>query len=704
MPISYHGRDYSEGKKIGPATRVSAVWTLLKYWVISDIGHVGQHTLARMNELGAYNHTMFALFSRYLGRRVLEIGAGAGNLSRFLLDRDSVILIGLRNRIPPPAASAFRHATRTCRCARSISTRSPSSELEGDAIDSVVCLNVLEHIEDDRRVLAELYRALRPGGVLVVLVPAHPQLYSDLDRNLGHHRRYTEAMLVERFREAGFVVEQSRYFNWVGAIGWYVFGRVFRRPHITKIGRARVSSRLAAARARGTIPIRVRPVDNRCRTAASGPKQGRDLSSGMGFWRQQRVVVTGGAGFLGRYVVARLQSAGCTSIAVPRKVEYDLRDLGAVMRLYRDVNPTLVIHLASVVGGIGANRARPAEFFYDNLMMGTQLLDQAWRSGIPKFVAIGTVCAYPKFAPVPFREDDLWNGYPEETNAPYGLAKKMLLVQSDAYRQQYGYNSIFLLPVNLYGPGDNFDPGTSHVIPALIKKCIEANDQGADRIEVWGDGTATREFLYVDDAAEAIVLASERFNSSEPVNIGSGEEVSIADLVKRIAEFAGFAGRIEWDRSKPNGQPRRKLDTTRAVERFGFSARTGFDEGLRRTIEWYLATRACCIAVSWPFGTSGVIGVSACGWCCYAEPCRSIASPDTSGSWRCSRAPSHATRCRRRCCLPVLRASARSARRWPLPRRSTASLLESPVRLRRMRAASARRAAGLPAASIPTSS
>jgi GDP-L-fucose synthase len=309
----------------------------------------------------------------------------------------------------------------------------------------------------------------------------------------------------------------------------------------------------------------------------------------MSFWRQQRVVVTGGAGFLGRYVVARLQQAGCTSISVPRKAQYDLRDLAAVIRLYREVNPTLVIHLASVVGGIGANRARPAEFFYDNLVMGTHLLDQAWRCGVPKFVGIGSVCAYPKFAPVPFREDDLWNGYPEETNAPYGLAKKMLLVQSDAYRQQYGFNSIFLLPVNLYGPGDNFDPGTSHVIPALIKKCVEAKHQRADRIEVWGDGTATREFLYVDDAADAILMASERYNSSEPVNVGSGEEISIADLVQRIARYSGFTGRVEWDRSKPNGQPRRRLDTSRASRRFGFEARTSFDAGLQRTIEWYLA-------------------------------------------------------------------------------------------------------------------
>jgi GDP-L-fucose synthase len=311
----------------------------------------------------------------------------------------------------------------------------------------------------------------------------------------------------------------------------------------------------------------------------------------MGFWSGQRVLVTGGGGFVGSHLVRKLGTLGCASISAPRKAQYDLRDLSAVIDLYRTSSPTIVIHLASVVGGIGANRERPAEFFYDNLVMGTQLLDQAWRFKIPKFVAIGTVCAYPKFAPVPFREEDLWAGYPEETNAPYGLAKKMLLVQSQAYRQQYGYNSIFLLPVNLYGPGDNFDPGTSHVIPALIRKCVEAVERGADRIEVWGDGTPTREFLYVEDAADAILLASERYNSSDPVNIGSGEEISIADLTRRIAAVAGFTGAIEFDRSKPNGQPRRKLDTTRARERFGFESTTTFADGLKRTVDWYLRTR-----------------------------------------------------------------------------------------------------------------
>ena len=311
----------------------------------------------------------------------------------------------------------------------------------------------------------------------------------------------------------------------------------------------------------------------------------------MQFWSRQRALVTGGSGFLGRRVVERLTSLGCGSIAAPRRAEYDLRDLGDVIRLYRDVQPTIVLHLAAHVGGIGANREHPGEFFYDNLMMGAQLLDQARRFEVPKFVAIGTVCAYPKFAPVPFREEDLWAGYPEETNAPYGLAKKMLLVQSQAYRQEYSYNSIFLLPVNLYGPGDNFDPRTSHVIPALVRKCVEAVESGATEIEVWGDGTPTREFLYVDDAVEGILLAAEHYNSSDPVNLGSGTEISIADLARVIAEHAGFRGRIVFDTSKPNGQPRRRLDVSRAQERFGFHATMSFDEGLRRTVEWYLGAR-----------------------------------------------------------------------------------------------------------------
>ena len=308
----------------------------------------------------------------------------------------------------------------------------------------------------------------------------------------------------------------------------------------------------------------------------------------MGFWSNQRVLVTGGHGFLGRRVVERLHALECAQVAAPRSAEYDLRRPEHIGRLYENVRPSLVLHLAAVVGGIGANRERPAEFFYDNLLMGVQLLDRAWRAGIPKFVAVGTVCAYPKFAPVPFSEDDLWNGYPEETNAPYGLAKKMLLVQSQAYRDQYGYNSIFLLPVNLYGPGDNFDPRSSHVIPALIRKCVEAVEKGDSSIEVWGDGTPTREFLYVDDAVEGILLAAEKYDSSDPVNLGSGVEISIADLVKKVAAAAGFTGRIVFDASKPNGQPRRQLDTRRAQQRFGFRARTSFDEGLQQTVAWYL--------------------------------------------------------------------------------------------------------------------
>ena len=309
-------------------------------------------------------------------------------------------------------------------------------------------------------------------------------------------------------------------------------------------------------------------------------------------WRQQRVVVTGGAGFLGRHVVAALERRNPAYIFVPVRESYDLRERAAILDLLHDARPTLLIHLAASVGGIGANRAHPADFFYDNLMMGAQLLHESWQAGVAKFVAIGTVCAYPKFTPIPFREEDLWNGYPEETNAPYGLAKKMLLVQSQAYRQQYGYNSIFLLPTNLYGPGDNFDPEASHVIPALIRKCLEAAEHGDETIEAWGDGSPTREFLYVADAAEGIALAAERYDDSEPVNLGSGFEISIRDLLTTIARYTGFTGRIVWDTSKPNGQPRRALNTDRAAERFGFRATTNFDEGLSRTVEWYRQTLA----------------------------------------------------------------------------------------------------------------
>jgi len=310
------------------------------------------------------------------------------------------------------------------------------------------------------------------------------------------------------------------------------------------------------------------------------------------FWQNRRVMVTGGGGFLGRRVVAKLQERGATEIFVPRSAEYDLREKDDINRALRDAQPDMVIHLAAVVGGIGANRENPGKFFYDNAIMGIQLIEQARQHGVEKFVTIGTVCSYPKFAPVPFREDDLWDGYPEETNAPYGIAKKALLVQSQAYREQYGFNAIFLLPVNLYGPGDNFDPASSHVIPALIKKCVEARDAGAPAIEVWGTGSASREFLYVDDAAEGIVLAAERYDGAEPVNLGTGQEISIRDLVELIARLTGFTGEIVWDTSKPDGQPRRCLDVSRAKELFGFEAQTPFEEGLRQTIAWYEAHRA----------------------------------------------------------------------------------------------------------------
>ncbi|MGH7410834.1 MAG: GDP-L-fucose synthase family protein [Candidatus Methylomirabilis sp.] len=301
----------------------------------------------------------------------------------------------------------------------------------------------------------------------------------------------------------------------------------------------------------------------------------------------KRILVTGGAGFLGRNVVRTLQERGCKEVMIPRRRDYDLTREAAVEQLYRDTQPEVVIHLAAVVGGIGANRVNPGRFLYENLVMGAMLMEYGRQAGVEKFVGIGTICAYPKFTPVPFGEEDLWNGYPEETNAPYGLAKKMLLVQGQAYQEQYGFHSIHLLPVNLYGPGDNFDLETSHVIPALIRKCIEATERGKLEIVCWGDGTPTREFLYVEDCAEAIALATERYNGSDPVNIGAGFEISIKNLVGLIAELTGFQGRIVWDTSKPNGQPRRCLDTQRAWKLFGFRAKTDFREGLRRTIEWY---------------------------------------------------------------------------------------------------------------------
>lgn len=306
----------------------------------------------------------------------------------------------------------------------------------------------------------------------------------------------------------------------------------------------------------------------------------------MNFWKDKPVLVTGGHGFLGSHLVSLLKDRGAQVVA-PTHDEYDLVKLEDIRAMYDRYPTEMVIHLAARVGGIGANQEHPGSFFYENLMMGTQLMHEAYLRKIPKFVALGTVCAYPKHTPVPFKEDDLWNGYPEETNAPYGLAKKMMLVQSEGYREEYGYDSIFLLPVNLYGPGDNFNPATSHVIPALIKKCVDAANNGDDSIDVWGDGSATREFLYIEDAAEGIAMAAEKYDKSDPVNLGSAFELSIKDTVEIIAKETGFTGTIKWDTSKPNGQPRRKVDTTRAEKEFGFKSSTTFEEGLRETIKWY---------------------------------------------------------------------------------------------------------------------
>jgi len=316
------------------------------------------------------------------------------------------------------------------------------------------------------------------------------------------------------------------------------------------------------------------------------------------FWKDKKVVVTGGAGFLGSFVIAQLKECGATDIYIPTIEEYDLTKRDDIRRLYDltlanrfDASTMVIIHLAAHVGGIGANREHPAEFFYDNLMMGVELMHQAWQRGVGKFVAIGTVCAYPKFTPVPFKEDDLWLGYPEETNAPYGLAKKMLLVQAQAYRQQYGFNAIYLLPVNLYGPRDNFNPASSHVIPALIRKAAEAQEKSEKEMVVWGDGSPTREFLYVEDAANGIVTAAEKYNGADPVNLGSGYEISIKDLAEMVCRMTGFQGKLVWDTTKPNGQPRRGLDVSRAKATFGWSAQVPFEEGMRRTIEWFKQNR-----------------------------------------------------------------------------------------------------------------
>jgi GDP-L-fucose synthase len=307
----------------------------------------------------------------------------------------------------------------------------------------------------------------------------------------------------------------------------------------------------------------------------------------MNFWEGKRVLVTGGSGFLGSRLVAQLRKSSPAEIFVPRRSKYDLVNGENVARVYEDARPDIVIHLAAEVGGIGANRANPGRFFYNNLMMGAQLMEYGRQLGVQKFVAAGTICSYPKFTPVPFKEENLWNGYPEETNAPYGLAKKMLLVQAQAYRQQYGFNAIFLLPVNLYGPGDNFDPETSHVVPAMIRKCVEAVSRGDREIILWGTGNPTREFLHVDDAVDGILLAAERYDKSDPVNLGSGMEISIRDLATLIAKLTGFSGKIVWDASKPDGQPRRSLDASKAELLFNFKARVPFEAGLRQTVDWY---------------------------------------------------------------------------------------------------------------------
>ncbi len=310
----------------------------------------------------------------------------------------------------------------------------------------------------------------------------------------------------------------------------------------------------------------------------------------MNFWTENRFVVTGGSGFLGSVIVHKLKEHGANYVFVPRSADYDLRDHDAVTRLLAETRPDVIIHGAASVGGIGANREHPADFFYDNLMMGVQLIHEAWKAGLKKFVTIGTVCAYPKFTPVPFKEEEIWNGYPEETNAPYGLAKKMLLVQGQAYRQQYGFNSIFLLPTNLYGPNDNFDLETSHVIPALIRKCLEAKARGDDHIVAWGTGSASREFLYVDDAAEGILMATEHYDNPDPINLGAAREITIKELLELIVELTEFDGEIVWDSSKPDGQPRRALDVSKAEKEFGFVSQMDFREGLRRTIDWYIET------------------------------------------------------------------------------------------------------------------
>ena len=459
------------------------------------------------------------------------------------------------------------------------------SELEACA-DLIVSWQVLEHVAPLEVAVSNIYSYLRPGGLFVAQLSGGRSAFALINRAIPHS--LAKAAM-------------KRLLQWDPEL---VFPSPYDRCTYSALARmlegwseVRIIQRYRGAGYFRFLP----PPQDGMREGPFGPSReppgSRHALLGGSptmttFWSGRRVTVTGGGGFLGKAIVHRLEAVGADSVFVPRSRRYDLRTKDGIDRALADGRPQLIIHAAAVVGGIGANRESPGRFFYENAIMGIQLMEQARLAGVDKFVTIGTVCAYPKTTPVPFREDDLWNGYPEETNAPYGLAKRMLLVQGQAYRQEHGFNAIHLLPVNLYGPGDNFDPRSSHVIPALIKKCVDARDTRTDHIDVWGTGRASREFLYVDDAAEGIVLAAEQFNGPEPVNLGTGVEITIHDLVTVIAQLTKFTGEIRWDASKPDGQPRRSLDTGRAREQFGFVARRPWVEGLHATIDWYELRRA----------------------------------------------------------------------------------------------------------------